>query len=80
MRCCLRTTYHGRIACALFLQTLVLDLTGFELCNASLLDEATAAAEALAMIHGEARGKKPQFFVDAKVHPQVSAVGDGSSW
>ena len=52
----------------------VMDLTGFELCNASLLDEATAAAEAMSMIHGELRGKRPRFFVDRRVHPQTLAV------
>ena len=51
-----------------------MDLTGFELCNASLLDESTAAAEAMTMMHGEAKGKKSKFFVDRNVHPQTIAV------
>ena len=51
-----------------------MDMTGFELCNASLLDEATAAAEAMTMIHGELRSKRPKFFIDERVHPQTLSV------
>lgn len=65
---------QGRLECLMTFQTMVGDMTGFELCNASLLDEATAAAEAMTMIHGEAKGKKPTFFVDERVHPQTLAV------
>jgi len=65
---------QGRLECLMTFQTMVMDLTGFELCNASLLDESTAAAEAMTMIHGEARGKKSHFFVDRRVHPQTLAV------
>ena len=65
---------QGRLECLMNFQTMVMDLTGFELCNASLLDESTAAAEAMSMIHGDARGKKPNFFVDEGVHPQTLAV------
>ena len=54
-------------------QTMVSDLTGFELCNASLLDESTAAAEAMSMIFAAAR-KKPKFFVDDRVHPHTVSV------
>ena len=49
-------------------QTMVSDLTGFELCNASLLDESTAAAAKIMLIASAAR-KKPKFFVDDRVHP-----------
>jgi len=65
---------QGRLECLMTFQTMVMDLTGFELCNASLLDESTAAAEAMTMIHGELRGKRAQFFVDDRVHPQTLAV------
>jgi len=65
---------QGRLECLMTFQTMVMDLTGFELCNASLLDESTAAAEAMTMIHGEFRGKRPTFFVDDRVHPQTLAV------
>merc|ERR1719253_1095264 len=65
---------QGRLECLMAFQTVVMDFTGFELCNASLLDESTAAAEAMTMIHGELRSKRPQFFVDDRVHPQTLAV------
>ena len=65
---------QDRLECLMTFQTMVMDLTGFELCNASLLDEATAAAEAMSMIHGELRGKRRTFFVDQRVHPQTLAV------
>ena len=65
---------QGRLECLMTFQTMVMDLTGFELCNASLLDESTAAAEAMTMIHGELRGKRGMFFVDERVHPQTLAV------
>lgn len=65
---------QGRLECLMTFQTMMMDLTGFELCNASLLDESTAAAEAMTMIHGEARSKRPVFFIDEKVHPQTQAV------
>jgi glycine dehydrogenase len=53
-------------------QTLITDLTGMEIANASLLDEATAAAEAMAMCQGIRPGKR--FLVDAGAHPQTKAV------
>jgi len=65
---------QGRLECLMTFQTMMMDLTGFELCNASLLDESTAAAEAMTMIHGDARSKRPIFFIDEKVHPQTQAV------
>ena len=65
---------QGRLEALLNFQTAVADLTGLPLANASLLDEATAAAEAMAMCHAIARGKKPGFFVADDCHPQTISV------
>src|SRR2546421_6313600 len=65
---------QGRLEALLNFQQLVIDLTGLPVANASLLDEATAAAEAMAMIRRLAKSKRAAFFVDAAVHPQVMAV------
>ncbi len=63
---------QGRLESLLNYQTMVCDLTGLELANASLLDEATAAAEAMAMLfhHGDT-SKKKKFFIDAAIFPQT---------
>ena len=53
---------------------MVIDLTGLELANASLLDEATAAAEAMAMARSGRQEQRRCFFVDADCHPQTLAV------
>lgn len=50
-------------------QTMVSDLTGMSLSNSSLLDEATAAAEAMTMCSAIARGKKPKFLVSVSPRP-----------
>ena len=65
---------QGRLEAMLNFQTLVSDLTGLEIANASLLDEATAAAEAMAMCRRLAKSKANAFFVDADALPQTIAV------
>ena len=65
---------QGRLEALLNFQTMVADLTGMEMSNASLLDEATAAAEAMTMCSGIARSKKPRFLVSPLCHPQTIAV------
>ena len=66
---------QGRLEALLTFQTMVMDLTGLEIANASLLDEGTAAAEAMAMSYA-ARGKpgKETFFVSDECHPQTIDV------
>ena len=65
---------QGRMEALVNFQTAVSDLTALPLANASLLDEATAAAEAMAMCAALTRHKKTGFFVSADCHPQVIAV------
>lgn len=65
---------QGRLEALLNFQQMVMDFTGMELANASLLDEATAAAEAMAMARRVSKSKSPRFFVDADCHPQTVAV------
>ena len=66
---------QGRLEALLNFQTMVSDLTGMDLANASLLDEATAAAEAMAMAApAHAEGGDDRFFVDADCHPQTIEV------
>ena len=61
---------QGRMEALLNFQTMVKDLTGLEIANASLLDEATAAAEAMSMTYGLCKTKAEVFFVDSGCHPQ----------
>jgi glycine dehydrogenase len=66
---------QGRLEALLNFQTMVVDLTGLEIANASLLDEGTAAAEAMAMGHAVKGGAgRDRFFVDAGCHPQTIDV------
>ena len=65
---------QGRLEALLNFQTMVSDLTGLPLANASLLDESTAAAEAMAMCKALAAGNRGRFFVAADCHPQTIAV------
>jgi glycine dehydrogenase len=65
---------QGRLEALLTFQQMVMDLTGMEIANASLLDEATAAAEAMAMCRRLAESKSNQVFIDHDCHPQTIAV------
>src|SRR5687767_14030662 len=65
---------QGRLEMLLCFQTMVADLTGLPMANASLLDEATAAAEAMHMTFAVAGGERSRFFAAADCHPQTLAV------
>jgi glycine dehydrogenase len=65
---------QGRLEAILTFQTMVSDLTGMDVANASLLDEGTAAAEAMAMCRRISASPRPAFFVDADCHPQTIEV------
>ncbi|MFT0787547.1 aminomethyl-transferring glycine dehydrogenase [Synechococcus sp. H55.10] len=65
---------QGRLEALLNFQTMVIDLTGMEIANASLLDEATAAAEAMSLAYALAGKGSQVFWVDRGCHPQTIAV------
>jgi glycine dehydrogenase len=65
---------QGRLEALLNFQTAVADLTGLPVANASLLDEPTAAAEAMSLCHRVAKSTSNRFVVDADCHPQTIAV------
>jgi len=65
---------QGRLEMLLVFQTMVADLTGCDLANASMLDESTAAAEAMTLLRRAGKSKSNGFFVDADCHPQTIAV------
>lgn len=65
---------QGRLEALLVFQTMVSDLTGMDIANASLLDEPTAAAEAMSLSRRVSKSKSNRFIVDADTHPQTLAV------
>ncbi|OLF10093.1 glycine dehydrogenase (aminomethyl-transferring) [Actinophytocola xinjiangensis] len=65
---------QGRLEALLNFQTMVADLTGMELANASMLDESTAAAEAMTLVRRAGRSRSARFLVDADTFPQTIAV------
>jgi glycine dehydrogenase len=65
---------QGRLEALLNFQTMIVEMTGMEIANASLLDEATAAAEAMAMAHALSKTKSDVLAVASDLHPQTLAV------
>ncbi|GAC56049.1 glycine dehydrogenase [Gordonia hirsuta DSM 44140 = NBRC 16056] len=67
---------QGRLEALLNFQTMVGDLTGMEVANSSMLDEGTAAAEAMTLLRRAGKSKSPRLVVDADLFPQTRAVID----
>ncbi|MCL2012597.1 MAG: aminomethyl-transferring glycine dehydrogenase [Cystobacterineae bacterium] len=65
---------QGRLEALMNFQTMVVELTGMEIANASLLDEGTAAAEGMTMLLAASKSQATRFFVSEKCHPQTIAV------
>ena len=66
---------QGRLEALFTFQTMVSDLTGLPICNASMLDEPTAAAEAMTLARRSTKlGDEARFVIDSRVHPQTQAV------
>ncbi|ASA57379.1 aminomethyl-transferring glycine dehydrogenase [Vibrio gazogenes] len=65
---------QGRLESLLNFQQMIIDLTGMDIANASLLDEATAAAEAMALCKRAGKSKSQRFFIADHVHPQTIEV------
>ena len=66
---------QGRLEALLIFQEMLIDLTGMELANASLLDEATSAAEAMAMARRVSKSKSDKFLVSDDCHPPDDCSG-----
>ncbi len=71
---------QGRLEALVNFQTMVCELTGMEIANASLLDEATAAAEAMHMAHATAKAKSDTIAIASDVHPHTRAVIATRAW